>query len=301
MVRQLKIKIFLVLSIICLLTTVKANALTYKLEFPLPGLTQVTDPGEYIRYFFIFGLGLVGFLAVAAIVVGGILYMTVSTVGKVDRAKQMIWGAITGLVLLLCSYALLYIIDPSLVNLSPLDLSSFNTTIPKLAEQYDLPLSLTQGKTAAQVQSLIQNATLSGSGTASCSLANCGSQNVDGSYALSTGAAANYLALQQQIQQACAAQGLTCSTQMTSTTGGQHTSTCHVASNTTKGGTCGDFVITTPACGGSIKLCSAAQQQTYMQIASGVMNGSSNVTSCLNEYIVAGSALSTGGHYHCNL
>jgi len=41
------------------------------------------------------------------------MYMTGSTVGKVDRAKSIIAGAITGLVLLLCSYLLLSIIDPT--------------------------------------------------------------------------------------------------------------------------------------------------------------------------------------------
>jgi len=135
-------KIFIIVYPICLgfswlVFSLPALAAAYKLEFPLPGLPQtVTDPGEYIRYFFLFGLGLVGFLAVAAIVVGGIMYMTGSTVGKVDRAKQIIWGAVTGLVLLLCSYLLLFLLDPTLVKLSPLDLSKYNTSINQLGKPY---------------------------------------------------------------------------------------------------------------------------------------------------------------------
>ena len=96
--------------------------LTFAFEVTLPSSpsTISSDPAAYIQYFFTFGLGLVGFLAVAAIVIGGIMYMVGSTVGKVDRAKTIIAGAITGIVLLLCSYLLLAIIDPTLTNLSPL-------------------------------------------------------------------------------------------------------------------------------------------------------------------------------------
>jgi len=98
----------------------------YTVQFPLPNMDSTTirdDPAVYIRYFFIFGLILAGFLAVAALVFGGILYMTSGTVGKVDRAKTIMGGALTGLVLLLCSYLLLYTIDPSLVILSPVSLT----------------------------------------------------------------------------------------------------------------------------------------------------------------------------------
>ena len=122
--RLSKIKLFFILYAAGLLAA--ANVYAYTLEFPLPGMQSVSDPGEYISLLFVFGLGLVGFLAVAAIVVGGIMYMTGSTVGKVDRAKQIIWGAVSGLVLLLCSYLLLFTIDPTLVNLSPFQLKPAN-------------------------------------------------------------------------------------------------------------------------------------------------------------------------------
>jgi len=122
--RLSKIKLFFILYAAGLLAA--ANVYAYTLEFPLPGMQSVSDPGEYISLLFVFGLGLVGFLAVAAIVVGGIMYMTGSTVGKVDKAKQIIWGAVSGLVLLLCSYLLLFTIDPTLVNLSPFQLKPAN-------------------------------------------------------------------------------------------------------------------------------------------------------------------------------
>ncbi len=103
-----------------------------------------TDPAAYIQYFFTFGLGLVGFLAVAAIVIGGILYMTGSTVGKVDRAKTIIAGAITGVVLLLCSYLLFSIIDPTLINLSPKKPGNPGTLAPAQLNQQQLNQQLNQ-------------------------------------------------------------------------------------------------------------------------------------------------------------
>jgi len=112
-------KIFLILANGLLLVAYKADAITYTPQFPLPNMSSASDPGAYIAQFFVFGLFTVGFLAVGAIVVGGIMYMMGGTITRVEKAKTIIWGAITGLILLLCSYLLLYTIDPNLVNLSP--------------------------------------------------------------------------------------------------------------------------------------------------------------------------------------
>ncbi len=121
----LKTKIFFLAAMLGLLIGASAQALEYKLEFPLPGMPSVipnNDPGQYIQYLFFFGLILAGFLAVAAIVTGGIMYMLGGTVTSVERAKTIIVGAITGVVLLLCSYLILATIDPTLTNLSPFKL-----------------------------------------------------------------------------------------------------------------------------------------------------------------------------------
>jgi hypothetical protein len=130
--------------------------------------TLATDPAAYIQYFFTFGLGLVGFLAVAAIVIGGILYMTGSTVGKVDRAKTIIAGAITGVVLLLCSYLLFSIIDPTLLNLSPLTPGNPGTLTAPAAPQ-------TQQQIQQQLQQqYAQPNTTQCNTPATCTEANCG-------------------------------------------------------------------------------------------------------------------------------
>ncbi len=150
----------------------------YSIEVGLPNLpagTSVSDPAAYIRYFFIFGLGLVGFLAVGAIVVGGIMYMTGGTVGKVERARQIIWGAVTGVILLLCSYLLLYTIDPTLVNLSPFRPPSPGT-IPQTQQQIQQQLQ----------QKYAQPNTEECNNTATCTEAKCGPGALSG-----TGACAN--------------------------------------------------------------------------------------------------------------
>ncbi|TSC53322.1 MAG: Uncharacterized protein LiPW39_334 [Parcubacteria group bacterium LiPW_39] len=115
-------KIFLLLIIACFLLSF-GSALAVTLEVPLPGTSgsvkSVSNPAQYIQYFFIFGLSLIGFLAVAAMAVGGIMWMMGGSITSTEKARNIIVGAVSGVVLLLCSYLLLYTIDPSLVNLTP--------------------------------------------------------------------------------------------------------------------------------------------------------------------------------------
>ena len=94
----------------------------YNLEVALPGVASknISDPGVYIQGLFIFGLSLAGFLAVGAIALGGIVYMAAGTsMTSVEKGKDMIKGALGGLLLLLCSYLILYTIDQTLVDLTP--------------------------------------------------------------------------------------------------------------------------------------------------------------------------------------
>ncbi len=103
----------------------------YQIQFALPGApagTSFSDPAQYIRYFFIFGLSLLAFLAVVTIATGGVMYITAGSLTNVERAKDMLKGAIFGLVLLLGSYLILYTLDPRVINL----------TAPVL-DRYDIP------------------------------------------------------------------------------------------------------------------------------------------------------------------
>jgi hypothetical protein len=266
---------------------------------PLPKAPlAISDPGQYIQYLFQFGFYLIAFLAVGMITYGGVLYMIPS---KIAEAKERIWGAVIGVVFLLCSFLILKTIDPNLLNLSPGAPTAVNTLeamrLPQImTEEMDID---TAGMTPEQMRQTIQNGKITGQGDSnSCSISSCGAQTVQG-HQLASGSAAKYTNVQTSIKAACTAQGLTCDTSITSTVDGQHASSCHKI-NTPKSGTCGDFVITASECGGSIKNCPTAVKEKYIQIASAVLGASSNVSSCLNEYQVRGSSYSTGGHFHCN-
>jgi hypothetical protein len=117
--------IFLALGFVFFVLPAEA---AYKIEISLPYMpkgTEVAGPAEYIRNFFIFGLSLIAFMAVAALGLGGIMWMLSGSVTTTAKAKDLILGAFMGLLLLLGSYLLLYTIDPTLTNLSPLDPAKF--------------------------------------------------------------------------------------------------------------------------------------------------------------------------------
>ena len=94
---------------------------TYTLLQPLPreggDLSENVTLEEYLTWAFRFALALAGFLAVMMIVIGGVEYI-ISGANESSRsdAKKRINNAISGLVLALVSYLVLYTINPSLVD-----------------------------------------------------------------------------------------------------------------------------------------------------------------------------------------
>lgn len=72
---------------------------------------------SFISNLYLFGFGIGGVLAVGMIVAGGILIATSSVVNQQSKGRDMIMGAILGLVLLFGSYLLLRTINPRLVEL----------------------------------------------------------------------------------------------------------------------------------------------------------------------------------------
>ena len=114
--------LYLLFAICYLLFAVSATA-QVKLETGLPNIPGGQLPvgqelPSYINYLFIFGLGLIAFLALAQMMIGGIQYILAASnvVNKVN-AKDTIQQALLGLGLLLVSYLLLRTINPDLVNL----------------------------------------------------------------------------------------------------------------------------------------------------------------------------------------
>ncbi|MFH1385462.1 MAG: hypothetical protein ABIG65_00215, partial [Patescibacteria group bacterium] len=135
--RSKKLFLFLLLFIglFWFFSTAISQAAAWEVEISLPGMGTTktfSDPGAYVRILFIFGLSLAGFLAVGAIAWGGIQYMVAgaSSMTSVEKAKDLIKGALMGIILLLCSYLILATIDPTLTDLTPTVPSLGNVAAP---------------------------------------------------------------------------------------------------------------------------------------------------------------------------
>lgn len=79
---------------------------------------QETSIANWVKAVYLFGMGIIGVLAVAVIIFAGIQYT--SSVGNpevISQAKAKIAAAIAGLLLILLSYTILYTLDPRLVKL----------------------------------------------------------------------------------------------------------------------------------------------------------------------------------------
>lgn len=118
-----KIKINIIFSttltfvFLSLFVFVNAEETTYVLleELPIVG-GEVDNFGVYLSNMFLLALQLATVLAVFMISFGGFKYLTEeSFTGKSD-AKNRIWNAVIGLVILLTSWLLLYTINPDLVQ-----------------------------------------------------------------------------------------------------------------------------------------------------------------------------------------
>ncbi len=89
------------------------------LQVPIPGQPDAgRDLASYISGWYTFGMGAIGVVAVIMIMWGGMQWMTATgNAALIGQAKQRIYNAIIGVILALCSYGLLYLINPALVEL----------------------------------------------------------------------------------------------------------------------------------------------------------------------------------------
>ncbi len=88
---------------------------------PLPGGSMA--PGEYVglsgylQSVFAFGISLAGIFAVLMIVIGGIQYITAyGNPSQAESAKNRIWQALIGLLLVVSAWLILYTINPDLTK-----------------------------------------------------------------------------------------------------------------------------------------------------------------------------------------
>ncbi len=96
----------------------------FELQVNIPGLTNINPQegtsaiGEYIKAIYNYAIGIVGILAALVIMLGGVIWLTAGgNTGRIDNAKSWITAGLTGLVIALSSYAILYTINPDLVDL----------------------------------------------------------------------------------------------------------------------------------------------------------------------------------------
>ena len=114
----------LILSILVLFaTTGIASAQQINVTFGEPSLgIASTSVPYFLRDFYLLAVGIAGVLAVGAIVIGGIMYSISGAVDKKGLGKEIILGALWGLVLLLAAYVILRTVNPRLVELELQDL-----------------------------------------------------------------------------------------------------------------------------------------------------------------------------------
>jgi len=77
--------------------------------------------GEYIAGIYKYAIGIVGILAAVVLMIGGVIWITAGgSATMISEAKAWIGASLSGLVIALCSYTILYYVNPSLVNFNPL-------------------------------------------------------------------------------------------------------------------------------------------------------------------------------------
>lgn len=84
---------------------------------------------EYIKAIYTYAISIVGIVATIMLMFGGFVWLTAGGSGdKVGKARDIIFGSLTGLVLALTSYTLLNMINPDLVNFKVLNIDGVTDT-----------------------------------------------------------------------------------------------------------------------------------------------------------------------------
>jgi len=135
----------IILAVICtsFLVAAKVSAfepleeLIPKMKIPIPQLEPFQKPtyveqegkgyifipwiAQYVSAMYKYALAIGSIIAVIAVMVGGILYLTsAGAPGRIEQGKNIIIGAITGLLIIIFSYIFLNTINPELINLKPI-------------------------------------------------------------------------------------------------------------------------------------------------------------------------------------
>lgn len=113
----MKLIIFLYYLILFLFLSTGELSAAYNAIAPIPSVNTSSTPDDYIASLYIWGIGIVGILALAQLIRGGIMYMVAGAVNTKGAAKEIIINAFLGLILALGSFLLLNIINPELTKI----------------------------------------------------------------------------------------------------------------------------------------------------------------------------------------
>jgi len=99
----------------------------YTLNVPIGNIKEVAGLEDYIKLWYNFVIGVVGIIATVIIMWGGFKWLTSrGNSAAITDAKDRIWSAVIGLILVFLSYTILSIINPKLLTLSLPTLKGIN-------------------------------------------------------------------------------------------------------------------------------------------------------------------------------
>jgi hypothetical protein len=150
------------------------------LEISLGGLSEVTDPAQYISQLYQWTISITGILAGIMIMLGGLLYLTAGgSPERVSNAKSYISNALIGLILALTSYFLLQTVNPALLNLRFPKVPLVQAVVPPsdfcedLAENPDIQITSETGGTKCGDLGIPKSISGDSSVPTKCAYGNC--------------------------------------------------------------------------------------------------------------------------------
>lgn len=111
------------------------------IQVPLPGMSKTitideNSLGNYIKVIYNYAIAIVGIVSALAMMIAGAIWITAGgNASRVDDAKSRIGSALTGLVLAMTSYLILYTVNPDLITFRPLDIKDATGYANKVEEK----------------------------------------------------------------------------------------------------------------------------------------------------------------------
>src|SRR3989344_1978414 len=114
---NMRTSLFFLLGLTVIALPALALAQGFNFLAPLEAVRGSDNLPQYLSAIFKIGIAVAAFLAIIMIAIGGFEYMGSDLISSKEKGKQRITSAILGLLLILFSVALLYTINPDILNL----------------------------------------------------------------------------------------------------------------------------------------------------------------------------------------